>query len=319
MSRHAHLLAASAALALAAAGAQAALPAESTALTDPRFHVASLKLAQRIETIRREMGATRISVAFHDHETGRRFRLRADEKYAAASMIKLPVAVAVMDAIQQGRYRLDTPVRMFNGFRSLVCAARFTISRGSELEPRIHDHVGRTMPLGELTSAMIASSSNLGTNVLIDTLGLANVRRSWEKQGIPGIELKRGLGDQWAHDAGIVNTITADGFEELLTRIRANRVVSPQACDWLLGSLFKQQVRSGIPHGLPPSVKVRARVAHKTGNISTVEHDGGLVYIQGRKPYALVVLSEWPGRGSQHAQCLARVTWSLNEALITGR
>ena len=51
--------------------------------------------------------------------------------------------------------------------------------------------------------------------------------------------------------------------------------------------MLDQQYRSGIPAGLPKA----ARVAHKTGNISTVHHDAGIVFLESRKPYVLVILT----------------------------
>ena len=65
----------------------------------------------------------------------------------------------------------------------------------------------------------------------------------------------------------------------------------------MLKIMLDQQYRSGIPAGLPNA----ARVAHKTGNISTVHHDAGIVYVEDRKPYVLVILTQFSaetGRGS---------------------
>ena len=59
--------------------------------------------------------------------------------------------------------------------------------------------------------------------------------------------------------------------------------------------MLDQQYRSGIPAGLPKA----ARVAHKTGNISTVHHDAGIVYLEGRKPYVLVILTQF---GPEHGR-----------------
>ncbi len=42
----------------------------------------------------------------------------------------------------------------------------------------------------------------------------------------------------------------------------------------MLEIMLDQQLKSGIPAGLPEE----AQVAHKTGNISTVHHDAGIVY-----------------------------------------
>jgi beta-lactamase class A len=57
----------------------------------------------------------------------------------------------------------------------------------------------------------------------------------------------------------------------------------------MLDILQAQEFRKGIPAGLPDD----ARVANKTGEISTVAHDAGIVYLPNRKAYALVVLTEW--------------------------
>ena len=58
----------------------------------------------------------------------------------------------------------------------------------------------------------------------------------------------------------------------------------------MLNIMLEQQYRSGIPAGLPKA----ARVAHKTGNISTVHHDAGIVFVEDRKPYVLVILTQFP-------------------------
>jgi beta-lactamase class A len=57
----------------------------------------------------------------------------------------------------------------------------------------------------------------------------------------------------------------------------------------MMDIMLDQQYRSGIPAGLPKA----ARVAHKTGNISTVHHDAGIVFLDGRKPYVLVILTQF--------------------------
>ena len=69
----------------------------------------------------------------------------------------------------------------------------------------------------------------------------------------------------------------------------------------MLDIMLDQQYRSGIPAGLPKAV----RVAHKTGNISTVHHDAGIVYIEERAPYVLVILTQFAaekGRGTAVAE-----------------
>src|SRR5205085_2627952 len=77
--------------------------------------------------------------------------------------------------------------------------------------------------------------------------------------------------------------VTANGLLTLLHVIADCKAYSKNACDEMLQILLDQQYRGGIPAGLPKA----ARVAHKTGNISTVHHDAGIVFLEDRKPYVL--------------------------------
>ena len=61
--------------------------------------------------------------------------------------------------------------------------------------------------------------------------------------------------------------------------------------------------QSMIPAGLPDASK--ARVAHKTGEISTVCHDAGMVFLPTRTPYVLVVLTEYASGGGAAARSRA--------------
>lgn len=289
--------------------------ARGQGLTQALDRLTLLKLTQRIENIRTSSGALKISVAYYDYHNGRTFSLYPVDYYAAASMIKLAVAAAVWTQIEQKKITLDTPVRVHNDFHSLVDGATFHIPRDSELDEGVHDFIGRTMTVGQIMHAMLATSSNLGTNVLLGFIGLEDARRAVAALGIPGIDFRRGLGDSRASDRGYANHVNAEGMVEFFRRVHEGRLVSPAASEWIRATLFQQAVKSGIPHGIPPSAKRFARVSHKTGNISTVEHDAGLVYVRNRKPYVLAVLTQWPGRGPYRAHAIARVTLAVHEAL----
>jgi len=79
--------------------------------------------------------------------------------------------------------------------------------------------------------------------------------------------------------------------------VAEEKAYSKKSSEEMLNVLFEQQYRSGIPAGLPKEI----RVAHKTGNISTVHHDAGIVFVEGRKPYVLVILTQFraeTGRGT---------------------
>jgi beta-lactamase class A len=81
----------------------------------------------------------------------------------------------------------------------------------------------------------------------------------------------------------------------------------------MLDILHAQEFRNGIPARLPSAV----RVAHKTGDISTVAHDAGVVYPPGRKPYVVAILTEWAPEATRRSATIAEVSHAIF-ALLAG-
>lgn len=167
---------------------------------------------------------------------------------------------------------------------------------GRDADPDVYGHLGKTLTVRELAYWMITKSSNLATNLLVDVVGIPTIQQSLDELEIDGIKILRGVEDQAAFNAGLNNEMTANGLLKLLRLIADGKAYSQKACDEMMNIMLDQQYRSGIPAGLPKA----ARVAHKTGNISTVHHDAGIVYLEERKPYVLVILTQFTpeqGRG----------------------
>ena len=72
----------------------------------------------------------------------------------------------------------------------------------------------------------------------------------------------------------------------------------------MLDILLAQEFNEKIPAGLPAGT----RVAHKTGEITAVSHDGGIVYPPGRAPYVLVVLTRGVRDGKASAALIADIS-----------
>ena len=157
--------------------------------------------------------------------------------------------------------------------------------------------VFREIDRGELAYWMITKSSNLATNLLVDVIGIDTIQFALDELDIDGVRVLRGVEDQAAFAAGLNNEVTANGLLKMLRVIADGKAFSEEACKEMMDIMLDQQYRSGIPAGLPKA----ARVAHKTGNISTVHHDAGIVFLEDRKPYVLVILTQFgadKGRGT---------------------
>ncbi|MGH7507203.1 MAG: serine hydrolase, partial [Longimicrobiales bacterium] len=114
--------------------------------------------------------------------------------------------------------------------------------------------------------------------------------------------------------AGVNNRVTAHGLLAALRAIEEGRAVSEQASREMLAILHDQEFRSGIPAGLPDD----ARVANKTGEMSTVAHDAGIVYLPDREPYVLVVLTRWTPDAAARQRTIAAISRAVFEHITEG-
>ena len=263
----------------------------------PSIARAEISLYSSVLAIRERHGLEKLGIAFWDSETTLQWAYNADESFHAASTMKLAVLLGVYRQVSRGDLTLDAPVHVRNKFRSVVDGQLYMLDVDRDADPDLYRNLGRTMTVHELAYAMITTSSNFATNLLVDVVGVPVIQTALAELGIDGMNVVRGVEDQAAFDAGINNEVTAAGLLKLLRVLAEGRAYGPEASKQMLEILHDQRFKGGIPAGLPQA----ARVAHKTGNIATVHHDAGIVYLDNRKPYVLVILTKFlpeHGRGT---------------------
>jgi beta-lactamase class A len=264
---------------------------EKLPVQPPTDSVASseISLYRNVLRIRNEHSLEVLGISFYDDETTIQWSYNADQYFHAASTMKLAVLLAVFRQVERGELALDSPVHVRNRFTSIVNQEPFMLDLSRDADPNVYGHLGKTLTVQELAYWMITLSSNLATNLLVEVIGVPAIQHALDELEIDGVRVLRGVEDSAAFDAGLNNEVTANGLLKLLRMIAEGKAYSQAACDKMLEILLDQQYRSGIPAGLPKA----ARVAHKTGNISTVHHDAGIVFLDGRKPYVLVILTQF--------------------------
>lgn len=266
-------------------------------------------LYRTVHEIKTRHALERLGIAFHDTETTLQWAYNAESLFHAASTIKIAVLLGVFRGVAREEIAPDEPVHVRNRFRSVVDGSPFTLEVGSA-DAEVARCLGRTMSVRDLAYEMITRSSNLATNLLVDIVGVGAIQEALRELHIEGVVMRRCVSDEKAFAAGLNNLVTASGILALLRAIADGRAFSPQVCAQMLEILLDTRARSGIPAGLPPV----AQVAHKTGNISTVHHDAGIVYIGSRRPYFLVILTQFPAeRGRSTA--VADVSRDVHETL----
>ena len=270
----------------------------------------ALRLA--CERIMSEGNAVAYAVALLDYETGFRFALNAGRRFHAASTIKVAILLAIGKAIDEGRIQADGTLHVRNRFLSAVGQTPFRIDAESDGYPQLHQLIGRTARISDLTEWMIVSSSNLATNLLLDYLTVEQAQRVLRDAGVNGVELRRGVDDVQAHERNFINETTAQGLLDLFATLRGD-FLSKTSREKALNILLQQRFNSMIPAPLP----AHASVAHKTGEISTACHDAGIVYLPEREPYILVVLTEVAPDNDRRRESVAKVSEAVFQCLTS--
>ncbi len=211
--------------------------------------------------------------------------IRPDLRFHAASTMKVPVMIELFRQVENGLRRLDDKVLVTNQFTSIFDGSPYVLSATEDSDGETYKAMGKQIGLRALVDASITVSSNLATNILIEHLRASNVQATVDTMGAVGMQVMRGVEDQKAFDAGKNNTTDARGLLVLFEAIGRGTAVSPEASGAMIDILKRQKFNDGIPAGLPAGTPV----AHKTGWITRIHHDAGLVYAA--RPYVLVILT----------------------------
>ena len=232
-------------------------------------------------------GAT-VGVAFRDLAArGDSLFIGADERFHAASTMKVPVMIELFRRVDVNALRLDQGVLLVNQFASIVDKSPYSLDRAEDSDSLVYSWIGSRVPIRELLNRMIVRSSNLATNALIELAGARQANETAHSLGANRTQVLRGVEDGKAYAAGLNNMTTARDLATLMAAIEKGTAASRSSCDAMRDVLLRQELNEEIPAGLPPSV----RVAHKTGQITGHLHDVAIVYPSGRAPYVLVVLT----------------------------
>ena len=232
-------------------------------------------------------GAEAVAVVWRplDARTGEEVLINETMRFHAASTMKVPVMIELFRQVDAKRLRLDDSIVVVNHFSSIIDGSQYVLPSSVEDDGDVHTSIGRPMTLRTLCEAMITISSNLAANNLIEKLGVTNIQATTDALGASGMQVLRGVEDQKAFDANKNNTTDASALASLMARIARGEAAGAASSAEMIAILERQHFNNGIPAGVLPGTPV----AHKTGTITNVHHDAGIVFAP--RPYVLVVLT----------------------------
>ena len=227
-------------------------------------------------------------LAFKDLQTGENIFYNEKENFHAASTMKTPVMIEVFKQAEEGSFSLDDSILVKNEFKSIVDSSLYMMDISEDSGENLYQFIGGKKTIRQLVYDMITVSSNLATNILIDLVHAENVMRTMKEIGAENIKVLRGVEDIKAFEKGLNNTTDAFDLMLIFEKIATGEIISKKACSEMINILLNQEFNSRIPALLPSDVKV----AHKTGSITGIEHDGGIVILPDGRKYILVILSK---------------------------
>lgn len=192
--------------------------------------------------------------------------------YKSASLIKTPIMMYALDQVEKGCISLDTLIHAED--KQLV---------GDEA-PVIKD--GKDVPLSILLEYMITESNNSATNILIDYFTMDKVNAFSASFGLENTVLRRHMLDYEAARNGNENHTTARDMKKLYSMLYKGEGYSPFMCETAIPILLRQKDKELLMDSRPAQ-----KAAHKTGGLSDIAHDAGILYGENRNLFFAVLVT----------------------------
>ena len=242
-----------------------------------------ISVQQQIQSRIASSGAD-VAIAFRTLDGKAEFFLQPDISFHAASTMKVPVMIELFQQVHDGKFLLSDKLTIHNEFHSIVDGSIYKLDPADDSEITLYTEEGKSRTISDLCSLMITVSSNLATNLIIEKLGVENIRATVTRLKASGMNVLRGVEDNKAFEKGLNNTTTARSLQVLMTALAEGRAVDTRASGQMVEILEHQRFNESIPAGLPPGTLV----AHKTGEITKIHHDAAIVFAN--RPFVLVIL-----------------------------
>jgi beta-lactamase class A len=199
---------------------------------------------------------------------------RPDETFPAASVIKIPLVMALYADVAEGLLSLEERV------------AVGTTVGGTGILGDLRDV--RDISLRDLAMLVIALSDNTATNRLIDRLGVARVDERMAEWGCVRTKLARGMFDWDAQRRGLENVAAPSEMAALLERLVCGELVDRVTSDAVIAVLERCQDDAMLRRYLGKG----GRVANKTGMLAATRNDAAIVFGPSRTVIAAAFMRE---------------------------
>lgn len=266
-------------------------PLQDTPLPEPDYGPLQQELSQYIQG-----QGGRIGVYFRDVRSGASFGINEREPITAASSIKAPIVLYLLQQVADGKLHLEDTV---------AYQADTDYSSGAGVI-QFFTHDGARYSLGVLANLAISVSDNIAWKMLLRHLGKDNIAAYFRSLGGETV-YPDGANISTARDLGIY-------LQALLDFAGAHPDLGESLLQHMSHTIFDEE---GIPPGVPDNVQV----AHKVGTVTGVANDIGIVFLADR-PYILCVMTDGVGQsiddGFAAIEEISRLVYQFQKEKVLG-
>ncbi len=224
----------------------------------------------------------KVAVAVKHLTQGERFDFQSEEPMPTASLIKLPVLIEAYQQVEAGKLDLHAKITLKEEDKVPGSGILTT-----------HFSSGLQLSLKDAIRLMIAYSDNTATNLVLDQVGMKSTNAAMEKLGFANTKIHAkvfrrdtSIDKERSQKFGLGST-TAKEMVSLLELLQQGKLANEEHTKEMLKHLENCQDTARFPRFLPQGTKV----AHKTGSVSRVRTDAGIIFTTSG-PIALCVLTD---------------------------
>lgn len=225
-------------------------------ITKAKLYVLDQNLRQIINPVSSKAG-----LCFIDLESGAELQINGHKKFPAASVAKLAVMTTAYHLGESGKINLDQKVKLRKKDKL----------PGSGILRWLG--IGQEYSLRNLIRLMITQSDNTATKMVIDRMGLISINDYMTKLKFTNTRIiDNTMLREPPHE--YVNYTTPEDMARLVAKFKDTKYFSARSAEQMLSYMREQKYRWGLWQGVPKGIKV----ANKTGTLTGILNDVGLVY-----------------------------------------
>ncbi len=254
----------------------------------------------------------RVGVAAEVLETGESVSLNPNEHYPMQSVYKLPIGMAVLAQVDQGKLKAEQRVR---------------VEKSDLVGPGLHSPIrdrhpnGVELSLSELLRFAVSESDGTASDILLELVGVEAVGKYLSELGVTEIVVantENEISQDW--QTQYRNWASPHGAVQLLRALQERRGLSEQSQQLLLK--FMTETPTG-PRRLKGLLTKTTVVAHKTGTsgsrdgVTAATNDIGLITLpDGRHLAIAVFVSDSPTDLVTRERVIAQIAKAVWDSVV---